>query len=275
MNKHLFVHLCVLERARLHSGNHACQLFEISHALELLHLVKIVVKSEDRLTYPLLHLSHLLLVKLSLRLVDKSQHVAHAENTASHTVGVERLYLVKLLADTDEFYRLARDVAYRKRRTAARVAVKLGENDTRDVKHVVEGLSHVDRLLTYHRVDGQKNFGGLSLTLDILKFLHEDFIYLKASCGVDKHRVVALLNGKFNTFFCNLNGVFTVAHLKNGNRQLLADDLQLLYCGRTVNVTGDKQRIFALFFKHSCKFSRVRRLARTLKTDHHDDRRRL
>ena len=55
---------------------------------------------------------------------------------------------------------------------------------------------------------------------------------------------------------------------------LLAERLQLLDRGRTVDVGGDQQRLRALLFQTQRELAGLRRLTRALQTDQHDDRRR-
>ena len=62
---------------------------------------------------------------------------------------------VELLADTDELDRLAGDVLDRQRRSAAGVAVELGEDRPVEFEPLVEGLGRVDRVLTGHRIEHQ------------------------------------------------------------------------------------------------------------------------
>ena len=211
MNKHLFVDLRIFKRAGLHSGDHSCQLVKSAHIFELRHLFKIIVESEYLLAYPFFKLCRLLLVELRLRLVDKSEHVAHAEDSASHTVGVEGLDLIQLFAHTDILDGFTRNVADGKRRAASGVTVQLGEDDACDVQHIVKGFGNVYRLLTDHRVDGEQYLGRLGCLLDVLKLLHKKLVYLKATRGIYKHGVIALFVCKFNTFGCDFDGRFLIS----------------------------------------------------------------
>ena len=61
---------------------------------------------------------------------------------------------------------------------------------------------------------------------------------------------------------------------RHGQVDLLAERLELLDGGRTVDVGGDEQRAPALFFEPQREFAGLRRLAGALQTDEHDDRRR-
>ena len=71
-----------------------------------------------------------------------------------------------------------------------------------------------------------------------------------------------------------LHGV-ALAHLEDGDAQLLAHGLQLLYGRRAVHVAGHEQRALALLFHERRQLCAVRRLARALQADEHADARAL
>jgi hypothetical protein len=74
---------------------------------------------------------------------------------------VERFQAVEFFRDAGKLDRLARDVAHRQRRTAARVAVQLGQHDTGQRQRIVEGLGGVDGILAQHGVDHEQGFDRL------------------------------------------------------------------------------------------------------------------
>ena len=74
----------------------------------------------------MLELGGLFRVERGLRLFNKCQHIAHAENTRRHTSGVEGLDLIELFTRADELDGLSRDGLDRKRSAASCVAVELG-----------------------------------------------------------------------------------------------------------------------------------------------------
>ena len=136
-----------------------------SHLLYLFELCVQVVQVE----FVFLHLLHglggCLLINGVLRLVDEGQHIAHAEDSARHSVRVERLDIVELFAYAREFYRLA---GYRQdcqSGTASGVAVQLGEDNARDVEGFIEALCDVHRVLTGHGVDNEEYLARICLAL--------------------------------------------------------------------------------------------------------------
>ena len=161
---------------------------------------------------------------------------------------MERLDLVELFAGADEFDGLAGHGLDGKRRAASCVAVELGEHDAGDVQILVEGLGCADGILTGHCVDHEQNFIGIDCGLDGLELVHERFVDVQTACGVEEDHVVAVPYGVGDGGFCNVDRV-RLAHFKNGNAELSADDLQLLDGGGTINVAGCEQRIFVLLFK--------------------------
>ena len=64
-------------------------------------------------------------------LFDQRHDVAHAEDAAGDTIGLEGLQRVHLFAKADKADRLAGDGAHRKRSAAASVAVHPGQDDAR------------------------------------------------------------------------------------------------------------------------------------------------
>ena len=222
----------------------------------------------------LLQLSGLLLVERGLGLFDQRQHVAHPEDAGRHAAGVERLDLVELLARADELDRLARNGLDRKGRAAARVAVELGEDDAVDVEVFVERLRGVDRVLTGHRVDDEQDLIRLDLGLDGLQLVHERLVDVQTARRVEENHVVAVPDGVGDGGFRNVDRV-RLPHLEDGDAELSADDLKLLNGRRTVDVAGDKQRIFILLFEQARKLRAVRRFTGALQADEHHDRGRL
>ena len=75
----------------------------------MLELLEEIVQREVVLPDLLLDLFGFLGVIDALRFLDQREHVAHAEDSRSHPVGIEGLQSVELLAHTDELDRAARD----------------------------------------------------------------------------------------------------------------------------------------------------------------------
>ena len=181
---------------------------------------------------------------------------------------------IQLLAYAGEFYGLARHRRDRERRAAARVAVQLRQHDARDVQRLVEGGGRVHRVLARHRVHDQHDLRRLRRGLDVLELVHELFVYVQAARRVEEDEVAAELLRVGYAGLGYLHGV-ALAHLEDGDAQLLAHGLQLLYGRRAVHVAGHEQRALALLFHERRQLCAVRRLARALQADEHADARAL
>ena len=77
-------------------------------------------------------------LKMFLGLFDECYDIAHAEDSAGHTFGVELFELVELFTDADELDGLRGDGLYAECGPAAGVAVKFCEDDTIKLKALVE-----------------------------------------------------------------------------------------------------------------------------------------
>jgi hypothetical protein len=77
----------------------------------------------------------------SARIFDQRQHVAHAEDARSHPLRMEGFETGQFFADAGELDRLAGDVTHRQRRTAARIAIELGEDDAGQRQRSLKALA--------------------------------------------------------------------------------------------------------------------------------------
>ena len=113
------------------AGDHADQLADRPHLLDLRQLRAEVVEGEARLHQALRDALRLLLVDRLLRPLDERQDVAHPQDPLRQAIGVEWLEPVGALAGADEGDRQAGDAPNAERRAAARVAVHLGQHQRR------------------------------------------------------------------------------------------------------------------------------------------------
>src|SRR4030095_8568850 len=116
------------------------------------------------------------LVDRRLRLLDEREHVAHAEDTRSQTIGMERLERVGLLTHADEGDGAAGHVPDGQRGAAARIAVHLGEHDRVDADRLVELVGDGDRVLTGHRIHDEEHVVGRDLTANRLQLGQERLV---------------------------------------------------------------------------------------------------
>ena len=270
----LFIDLCALERLCVNAGNHAGKIVYIAHTLERAHLIEVIGKREAVCLHSLGHFKSFFLVKALLGLFYKREHIAHAEDARGHTVGVERLDLIELFADADEFDGLAGACFYRKRRAAARIAVKLREHDAGDTERVVECVCRVHGILAGHCIDNEQYLARFYLITDVLKLLHKLLVNVQAACRIEEHKVVAVLFRMLDCGLCDIDGICR-SHLEHGDVELFADGFQLLYGSRAIDIARGQQRTLALLAHIGCKLCAVCRFTGTLKADEHNHARRL
>ena len=216
--------------------------------------------------------------------LDEGDDVAHAQDAPGHSLGVELVEGIELLAHAHELDRLARDVLDRERGATARVAVELGEDDPVDVELVVEGLGRGDRVLPRHGVADEVDVLRLATTPDIAKLLHEVFVDMEATGGVEDDDVATGLDRVLDPVLANVGRAvlaleelgnalaFLLFFAVNGDLECIPEDLQLIDGGRALEVGGDEEGLLlALLDEILRELAAGRRLARPLEAHHHDD----
>jgi len=183
---------------------------------------------------------------------------------------VELFKVVNLLANTCKFNRFSRYSKYGKRRTASGIAVELRENYTRYIEKFVKALCDIYSILTCHGVNDKQYLVRLNFLFNVLKLVHELFVYMQTTRSIENNNVISVVFRKFYTFACNFYGVL-LPHFKDLNACLFADDFQLVNSSRSVNIAGNKQRTPVHALEILCKLSGMRRFTRTLKSAHHND----
>ena len=187
---------------------------------------------------------------------------------------MEGLYHVELLAHADELDGLARGRPDGERRAAPCVAVEFCKHDAGNAERLIKGGGRVHGVLTGHGVHHEKDLRRLDRIADVLQLLHERLVYMQAAGRVEKDKVVAVLLCMLHRGLGNVHGV-RLPHLEHGDVELRADSLKLLYGGGPVNVTRGEKRALALPAHVPGELCPVRRFARALKADEHNDAWRL
>ena len=126
-----------------HSRHQPHEFLHESWFRELGHLCAKVVERKFALFQPLFRLCNLGLIEFRLRRTEHFDNIAHSQDSACHPFGTERFERVELLSSTNKLYRDAGDLFDRQDGTAARVAVKLGENDAIELQCLVKGVGTV------------------------------------------------------------------------------------------------------------------------------------
>ncbi len=158
--KRVIVYIYVLY-CLTHSRNHRSKVFDVTHALDLVYLLKEIRKRKLILSQLLGKLFSLLLVVLLLGTFHKSNNIAHTQNTVGHTIRMENIDTVKTLARTYKLDRLVHNRSDRQCRTAASIAIQLSENHAIEIKTFIKSLCRIHRILTRHRVNDKQNLTGL------------------------------------------------------------------------------------------------------------------
>ena len=247
----LFGNLEVLGQRVREARDHLHDVGHRSDLAHLAHLVEKVVEREALLEDLLLELLRLLFRVDALRFLDQREHVAHAEDARGQTIGIERLERRELLADADELDRRAGFGMNRERRAAARVAVHLREDHARDPETIVEAFGDVGRLLAGHRVGDEQNLFGLDGRFDRARARPS------ASSSICSRPAVSMMtveSPRRRASATPSRAIFDrIARAAFEDRQvdLLAERLQLLDRGRTIDVGGDEQRL-----RRPCSFKR-------------------
>ena len=131
----------------------------------------------------------LLGVDLPLHLLDEADDIAHAEDARGHALGIERLERLGLLAHAQEHDGLAGDLAHRKRRAAAGIAICLREHDASQVERGRESTRGIHGILARHGIDDEQALGRIHRGIDLAHLLHQRFVDMQAAGGVDDEHV--------------------------------------------------------------------------------------
>jgi len=184
---------------------------------------------------------------------------------------VEHLEVVEFFAETDEFDRAAGHLADRKRRTAAGVAVELGENEAGEIERAVKMFGDRNRLLAERGVGYQQDFVRPDRLADAHQLLHHGFVDLEAARGVDDDHVGTRRARLRDRVDRDRRNVDTGALGVDRNPDLATDDFELVDRGGTIHVAGHELDLLAVAFEQQRELARRSGFAAAVQTDQHDD----
>ncbi len=219
-----------------------------------------------------MELARLFLVELLLRLLHEGDHVAHTEDTVGDALGVKDIERFHLFARRDELDGLADHGLDGEGRTAAGIAVHLGEDHTVEVEIVIEGLGRLHGVLTGHGIDHEEGFGRFDRLVQGGDLVHQFLVHGQTARGIDyDHRIAFGLrfpDGVLGDLDRILDAVLAVAfHL-----DLAAEGLQLLDGGGTEGVArGDQDLHAALALEIECQFAAEGGLTGTVEARYEHD----
>ena len=105
---------------------------------------------------------------------------------------------VELFRYADKLQRLSGDVAHRKRRAAARIAIDLGQHHARERQGIAKGLRRVHGVLPLHGVHHEKCFDRLEQIVQCANFAHHRFVNAQATGRIDDQDVQMMALRKIN-----------------------------------------------------------------------------
>ena len=117
------------------------------------------------------------------------------------------LEIIELLADTDKLDRLAGNRLNTKSRTAAGIAVELGQYHTVKLKPLVKLLRRVDRILAGHRIANKVDLVRRYRLGNVADLVHHIFIDMKPTSRIQHHNVEPILLGVLDAVPGNLDRV--------------------------------------------------------------------
>ena len=201
-------------------------------------------------------------------LFNQRQHIAHAQNPACHTVGVERLNLIQFLTHTGKLDGFPGHRPNRQGRAASGIAIQLTQQHTGYAQSLVKGGRSVDGILTGHGIHHQQDLCRFHRIPDGHQFLHQRLIDMQPAGGIQEHQILTVAFGIFDAVLGDLHRV-SLSLLEHRQSQLTAHRFQLLDGRRTVHVAGHQQGIFTLAFHISCQFCAVGGLTCALQAHQH------
>ena len=267
------VHVHTLELLA-HPRDHPEDALHRAHLAHHLVGLQEVLEREAALHEPLLERGLLVLLRCGLRALDEGEDVAHPEDPGGHAVGVEVLELVELLAGRGELHGLVRDRLDGERRTAARVAVELRQDDAVEVDPLRERLGDGDRVLAGHGVEDEEDVVRLQLLADGGELVHELLVDVEPAGGVDDEDVAPLRAGLVEALLRHLDRVLRRAVEVDRDLDLLAELLELVDRGRALEVGGHERRRLPFLAEEQRELGRRGRLPRALQAGEENDRRR-
>ena len=169
---------------------------------------------------------------------------------------MEHIQIIQLFAGALKLDGLAGNGQHRKRCTAAGIAVGLGKDDAIHAHRLVEGLGHVDGVLTGHGVHHQQGLVHGNGGLDVHQLLHQHFVDLQAACGIQNDDVVAVVSGVRQCLAGDLRRLCAGQgeHRRTG---LFAHHLQLVNSSGAVDIAGHQHGAAALLDVKLGKLCRV------------------
>ena len=131
----------------------------------------------------------LVLADFLFDLFNQRQHVAHAENTRRHAIGMECLECIDLFADTHEANGLAGDFANGQRNAALGIAIRFGQHDAGQRQTLLEYARRVHCILSGHAINHKQGLVRLCRVMHGNDFLHHVLVNVQTARCIDDNNV--------------------------------------------------------------------------------------
>src|SRR3972149_6390578 len=148
---------------------------------------------------------------------------------------------VELFAHTNELDRLAGDLPHRQRRTAARIAVQLGEYDAGQRQRIAECLRGVHRVLPGHRIHDEQRLDRLERGVQLPDLFHHRGIDGQPSGGIDDQHVMVMFACIVQRGQCDVLRFLADVGGEEVDLELLRQRAQLFDRGGPIHVAADQQ----------------------------------
>ena len=215
------------------------------------------------------------MVNLRLHLFDQTEHIAHVQNPAGGPIRMEHIQTLGFFTDTDEFDRLAGNVANRQGGTTAGVAVGFGQDHAGQRQCLAECFGGVGRILTGHGIDHEQGFHRIQSGMQLLDFGHHGGIDGQTAGGIDQHHVHVGFAGFADAGFGDVHRRLAGLTREEIHPHLFGQGFQLGNRGRAIDVAADHHHfLLALFLQEFGQFADRGGFTGTLQTRHQDDGRR-
>ena len=185
-----------------YSRYHSCEVLYISHLLDLLYLPEEVIEVKLVLPYFLLETFSLLLVKLLLGTLNERDDVAHAENTVGHTFWMEDIDGLHLFSCAYELDRFVDNSPDRQSCATTCIAIKFCQDNTVNLKSLIEDFRCGDSFLAYHGVYDKQGLLWQDSILDVTYLYHQFLVDRLSAGGIDDHDIVTVELGMVDGVSC-------------------------------------------------------------------------
>jgi hypothetical protein len=188
---------------------------------------------------------------------------------------MENFKSVVLLPHSHEFHWLAGDLFDGKRRATARVAVHFREDEPVESEFFVKLLGALHSVLSEHGIGDEQDFVRPDPLLDLGELLHELVVNVKASRCINQQHVMPRVPRLTQRSLTQCERLVTGGTIPDLHVDVFGDHFELVAGCRSVDVHGDHHRTMVVLREPLGELSGGCCFAGTLKSDHHDDGRRL